>query len=119
VKRAGSHFEIIRLMDHTTLIGPIAVEGENQVLEGHKRSILRGLTAAVNDRSGECQANKKYRESQAGQGARNLQKDAVERTVGRPFDDAVARRDSSPVEPERFIVLKLDELTLLLYTSLP
>jgi len=33
---AGPHFKVIGLMDDTSLIGPVTVEGENEILKGHK-----------------------------------------------------------------------------------
>jgi len=38
MERAGSHLEIIRLMKNAALVGPIAVQGEDQLLKGHGAS---------------------------------------------------------------------------------
>ena len=33
---AGPHFKVIGLMDDTSLICPVTVEGENEIMKGHK-----------------------------------------------------------------------------------
>src|SRR5207244_5980953 len=39
VEGSGSHFQIVGLMNDAALVSPIAVEGEDQLLEGHSSSL--------------------------------------------------------------------------------
>jgi hypothetical protein len=34
----GTHFEIVRLVDHATLVGPKTMQGEDKILEGHEEA---------------------------------------------------------------------------------
>ncbi len=38
MKGARPHFQIIGLMDDATLLGPISMQCENEILEGHEQS---------------------------------------------------------------------------------
>jgi hypothetical protein len=38
MKGAGPHFQIIGLMNDTALLGPVVMQRENEILEGHEQS---------------------------------------------------------------------------------
>src|SRR5262245_5394024 len=38
MKRAGPHLQIISLMNDTALVGPVMIQRENEILEGHEQS---------------------------------------------------------------------------------
>jgi len=43
VKGAGAHFHVVGLLQDTALLGPVVLEGEDQVLKGRGRLAINGL----------------------------------------------------------------------------
>ena len=41
MKRTGPHFKIIRLVQNAALLGPVLMQCENKILEGHEQSSRR------------------------------------------------------------------------------
>ena len=52
MKRPGPHFEIVRLVKDAASVRPVPIEGENQVLEGHRSyPNMDGVTGSMDGRN--------------------------------------------------------------------
>ena len=56
MERSGADFDVVRLVDHAALVGPVLLQGQNEILEKHRSLPVEVIGIVITPPGRGCQA---------------------------------------------------------------